>query len=55
MSARLGASYGGLAQVGIEFTQPVPELWTIAARRSSTKFNGNLTIPPRPHKLFHHE
>jgi hypothetical protein len=29
--ARLGASYGGLAQVGIEFPQPVPELWTIAS------------------------
>jgi uncharacterized protein YceH (UPF0502 family) len=29
--ARLGASYGGLAQVCIEFPQPVPELWTISS------------------------
>jgi hypothetical protein len=26
--ARLGAPYGGLAQVGIEFPKPAPELWT---------------------------
>ena len=26
--ARLGAPYGGLAQVGIEFPNPAPELWT---------------------------
>jgi hypothetical protein len=26
--ARLGASFGGLSQVGIEFPQAVPELWT---------------------------
>jgi hypothetical protein len=29
--ARLGASYGGLAQVGIEFPQPAPELWSIGS------------------------
>jgi hypothetical protein len=25
--SRLGAPYGGLAQVAVEFTQPVPEFW----------------------------
>lgn len=29
--ARLGAPYGGLAQVGIEFPQPAHELWTASA------------------------
>jgi hypothetical protein len=29
--ARLGAPYGGLAQVGIEFPQPAPELWSIGS------------------------
>jgi PilZ domain-containing protein len=29
--ARLGAPYGGLAQVGIEFPHPAPELWTLAS------------------------
>jgi hypothetical protein len=26
--SRLGALYGGLAQVAVEFTQPVPEFWS---------------------------
>jgi hypothetical protein len=25
--SRLGALYGGLAQVAVEFAQPVPEFW----------------------------
>jgi hypothetical protein len=29
--ARLGAPYGGLAQVGIEFPKPAPELWTLSS------------------------
>jgi PilZ domain len=29
--ARLGPSYGGLAQVGIEFPQPASDLWTLAS------------------------
>lgn len=29
--ARLGAPYGGLAQVGIEFPKPASELWTVSA------------------------
>jgi hypothetical protein len=29
--ARLGAPYGGLAQVGIEFPQPAPQLWTLSS------------------------
>jgi PilZ domain len=29
--ARLGAPYGGLAQVGIEFPQPASELWTVGS------------------------
>lgn len=29
--ARLGAPYGGLAAVGIEFQQPAAELWTVSA------------------------
>jgi len=29
--ARLGAPYGGLAQVGIEFPQAAPQLWTLSS------------------------
>jgi hypothetical protein len=29
--ARLGTPYGGLAQVGIEFSAPASELWTVSA------------------------
>ena len=29
--ARLGAPYGGLAQVGIEFPTPAAELWTVTS------------------------
>jgi hypothetical protein len=30
--SRMGAPYGGLAQVAIEFMQPVPEFWADARR-----------------------
>ena len=34
---RFGISYGGLAQVGIDFAQPVPEFWPVKSLPDSWK------------------